>query len=105
MSRAARTLPSTRKRGADLSDTAPRPLRREIVLRSLDAMSPEDRLVLALQLCDGLADDETAEALRLPVCQVSRTREGLLLGLRRAFRGLPFGTRKAAAGAPLRSAA
>jgi DNA-directed RNA polymerase specialized sigma24 family protein len=105
MSRADRTVRAMRRRPATELTTAPAPLKREAVLRALEAMTPEDRLVLSLQLCDGLDDDETAEALGLPVRQVSRTRGWLLLGLRRALQGLPFGPRSAAAPAPLRSAA
>jgi len=93
-----------RRRAAAAPAEAPRPLRRETVLRALDTMTPEDRLVLALQLCDGLADEETAAALGLTVRSVRHTREGLLLGLRRALRGLPFRARPVAV-PPLRSAA
>jgi len=82
---------------------ANRSLDRERVLRALDAMTAEDRLVLALQLVDGLADEETAEALGLTVRVVRGRRERVRLALRRALAGLPFGVRPAPA--PVRSAA
>lgn len=87
MSRAARNVRASRLRASAVSDAAPLPLRREVVLRALDELTPEDRLVLALQLCEGLDDDETAEALGLPL------------------RGLPFGPRATDDRSPMRSAA
>jgi len=103
MSRAARTVNAGRRRAPADPASVPAPMRRETLLKAFEAMTAEDRLVLALQLCDGLADEETAAALGLSVRSVRRTREGLLLGLRRALQGVPFGARPDAP--PARSAA
>jgi DNA-directed RNA polymerase specialized sigma24 family protein len=101
MSRSIRRTPPPRPR----TNVPARPFDREIVLRALDAMTAEDRLVLALQMVDGLADEETAEALGLTVRAVRSRRERLRLALRRALAGLPFGARPQPAPAAVRSAA
>ena len=61
-----------------------RAARRERVLAVLDAMVEEDRLLLALELCEGLSADETARLLERSPRAVRGTRDRLLSELRRA---------------------
>jgi DNA-directed RNA polymerase specialized sigma24 family protein len=74
------------------------------VLQALDAMLEEDRLVLALELCEGLSADETARLLQRSPRTVLRTRDRLHTALRRAVGGAPLRRRAEAPVARLRSA-
>lgn len=105
MSRAARRVRSARRQAPSSPAVAPMPFQRECVLKALDQLTDEDRLVLALQLCDGLPDEETAAALGLTVRTMRRTRERVLLLVRRALLGLPFRGRTATPRVAIRSAA
>ncbi len=88
--------PRERRRLADVSP-------RERVLRALDSLSDSDRLVLALELCEGLAAAEIATVLELAPRVVARRRDHALTALRRAVAGLAVPVRPAIAAA-LRSA-
>jgi len=78
-------------------------VRRERMTLALEALAASDRLVLALELCDGLAPVEIAAALEMPARQVARRRELAFTALRRALAGRPV-RRVEPAVAALRSA-
>lgn len=69
-------------------ERAPQPVRRERVIQALDAMAGEDRLVLALQLCEGFTSEEIGEILEMSPRAVLHTRDRLLIDIRRALEGL-----------------
>jgi DNA-directed RNA polymerase specialized sigma24 family protein len=64
-----------------------RDLRRERLLLALELLAESDRLVLALELCEGLGPDEIATALEIPARLVTRRREHALTAMRRALTG------------------
>lgn len=104
MSRAARSLRLSRSRPAQSFDQAPLPIRRERVLQAIDAMAEDERLVLALQLCDGFTAEEIAEILEMSPRAVLRARDRLLIDVRRALHGVPPSARPQTAAVSLRSA-
>lgn len=61
--------------------------RRTTVLRALDALEECDRLVLALEMCDGLTIAEIAEILEITPRDLARRREHALTAIRRAVTG------------------
>ena len=61
--------------------------RRTVVLRALDALDESDRLVLALEMCDGLTIAEIAEILEITPRDIARRREHALTSIRRAVAG------------------
>lgn len=64
-------------------------VRRERMALALEALAASDRLVLALELCEGLAPVEIAAALQMPARQVARRREVAFTALSRALAGRP----------------
>jgi len=76
---------------------------RERVLRALEALSEFDRLVLALELCEGLAVAEIAFALETTPRFVLGRRDHALTATRRAVAGFALPARAVIAAA-LRSA-
>ena len=90
--------PARRRIPADSTAT----LRRARILQALDALDECDRLVLALEMCDGLAASEIAAILELTPRAIARRREHALTAIRRAVAGrVPA---PAPASVPLRSA-
>ena len=87
MSRAARQMLRSRRPAVDGGTPQAMPLRRERVLAALEAMPEEDRLLLALDLCEGLSADETAHLLEQSPRAVRGVRDRLLTELRRAVGG------------------
>lgn len=70
-----------------LFDQAAIASRRTTVLRALDALEESDRLVLALEMCDGLTIAEISEILELTPRELARRREHALTAIRRAVSG------------------
>lgn len=62
-------------------------LRRARILQALDALGECERLVLALEMCDGLAVSEIAAILELTPRAIARRREHALTAIRRAVAG------------------
>ena len=91
------TLRTARRRAT--ADASPR----ERVLRGLDALPESDRLVLALELCEGLATTEIAAVLATTPRLVLRRRDHALTAMRRAVAGCAIPDRASIATA-LRSA-
>lgn len=73
--------------------------RRTTVLRALDALEESDRLVLALEMCDGLTIAEISEILEITPRDLARRREHALTAIRRAVAGrsLPVNSEDAVA--------
>lgn len=104
MSRAARRVRSAR-RATGPAGLQPLPLRRERLLSALETISPDERLVLALLVYEGLSTDEVAGLLDIPARTVEATCGRLMIELRRAVAGRPMDRRVAAGAERLERAA
>lgn len=69
------------------NDPAAVATRRTTVLRALDSLEESDRLVLALEMCDGLTIAEISEILEITPRELARRRERALIAIRRAVAG------------------